>query len=49
MEATEVNVRWQAEMAKLFADPDGGPPDESFVLLPKVFDLEAQLEAVPDE
>jgi L-rhamnose mutarotase len=49
MEATEVNARWQAEMAKLFADPEGGPPDESFVLLPKVFDLDAQLDGLPGE
>ena len=28
MEATEVNARWQAEMAEFFSGLDGGPPDE---------------------
>lgn len=43
MAATEVNARWQAEMAALFeAD---GPPDEGFRYLPEVFHLEDQLRA----
>lgn len=41
--ATEVNTRWQAEMAKLFATE--GAPDESWVFLEQVFNLEDQLAA----
>lgn len=41
--ATEVNARWQAEMAQLFAGD--GPPDESFTYVPEVFDLDDQLAA----
>ena len=44
MAATEVNARWQAEMAALFDDPDS-PPDEGFVTLAEVFNLDAQLTA----
>ena len=40
MEATEVNARWQAEMAGFFVGTDGAPPDRAFVLLPEVFHLE---------
>ncbi|GAA0933346.1 L-rhamnose mutarotase [Kribbella koreensis] len=39
MAATEVNTRWQAEMAQYFTGIDGRPPDESFVLLPEIFHL----------
>jgi L-rhamnose mutarotase len=39
MAETEVNARWQAEMAPFFADIDGRPPDEGFVLLQEVFHL----------
>ena len=39
MEATEVNARWQAEMAEFFTGIDGRPPDEGFVLLHEVFHL----------
>ena len=41
MAARDVNARWQAEMAELFGSD--GPPDEGFVQLECVFDLEAQL------
>ncbi|WP_342372731.1 L-rhamnose mutarotase [Propioniciclava soli] len=44
MAATEVNAAWQAEMGALFADADA-PPDEGFVTLPEVFNLDAQLTA----
>ena len=44
MSATEVNARWQAEMAPLFVDLHGRP-DEDFVLLDEVFHLEDQLSA----
>jgi L-rhamnose mutarotase len=40
MAATEVNARWQAEMAPFFAGIDGRAPDEGFVLLTEVFHLE---------
>ncbi len=39
MEGTEVNARWQAEMAEFFTGIDGRPPDEGFVLLTEVFHL----------
>ena len=47
MAATEVNARWQAEMAEFFIGIDGGPPDEGFRLLTEVFHLEDQLTAAP--
>ena len=46
MDATEVNARWQAEMAPFFVDLDGRP-DEGFLLLEEVFHLEDQLRAPP--
>ncbi len=39
MAATDVNARWQAEMAPFFVDL-GGRPDEGFVLLEEVFHLD---------
>lgn len=39
MARTEVNARWQAEMAEFFTGIDGRPPDEGFVLLREVFHL----------
>jgi L-rhamnose mutarotase len=44
--ATEVNTRWQREMATLFALPDGAAPDDSWQLIPEVFHLEDQLAAL---
>lgn len=44
MAAYEVNARWQAEMADLF-EGLGTPPDEAFVPLEEVFNLESQLAA----
>jgi len=41
--ATEVNARWQAEMARLFASD--GAPDEAWELVEEVFNLEDQLAA----
>ena len=41
--ATDVNARWQAAMADLFASE--GPPDEAWQLIPEVFNLEDQLHA----
>jgi L-rhamnose mutarotase len=43
MAGTEVNARWQAEMAPFFMDLDGRGPDEGFVLLEEIFHLEDQL------
>ncbi len=43
MAATEVNARWQAEMAPFFADLEGRRPDEGFLVLENVFHLEDQL------
>jgi len=44
MSALEVNKRWQAEMADFFTGINGRPPDESFLLLDEVFNLEDQLQ-----
>jgi L-rhamnose mutarotase len=43
MAATEVNARWQAEMAELFVGD--GSPDEGFRYLPEIFRLDDQLRA----
>ena len=40
MEATEVNARWQAEMAGFFADLEGRRPDEGLLRLEEVFHLD---------
>jgi L-rhamnose mutarotase len=42
MAATDVNTRWQAEMAEFFEDL-GGAPDEGFTRIPEIFHLEDQL------
>jgi L-rhamnose mutarotase len=39
MEATDVNARWQAEMAPLFESLDGSRPDEAMKPLTEVFHL----------
>ena len=39
MARTDVNTRWQAEMAPYFTDIEGAP-DEGFVLLREVFNLD---------
>lgn len=46
MKHTEVNARWQAEMAPFFENLDGRRPDEGFLVLDEVFDLDAQLAAL---
>ena len=43
MAATEVNARWQAEMAPFFVGLQGKGPDEGFQLLTEVFHLESPL------
>ena len=45
MARTDVNARWQAEMAGFFTGIDGRPPDEGIRLLTEVFHLEDQLRA----
>ncbi len=47
MAQTEVNARWQAEMAPYFVELQGRP-DESMRTLPLVFQLETQLAALTD-
>jgi L-rhamnose mutarotase len=49
MAATEVNARWQAEMAGFFAGTEGRPADESFTLLDEVFHLPTALAGAGDE
>ena len=39
MEATDVNARWQAEMAEFFELPSGERPDTGFARLEEVFHL----------
>jgi L-rhamnose mutarotase len=43
MAATEVNERWQAEMAEYFVGSDIRRPDERFVRLEEIFNLDDQL------
>ena len=42
MARTDVNARWQAEMAPYFTELEG-TPDQGFVLLREVFNLDNQL------
>ena len=49
MERTEVNGRWQAEMAQFFPELDGLRPDQGMHALDQVFDLDAQLAAIATE
>ncbi len=37
---TEVNARWQREMAPYFTELDGRPPDEGFRRIAEVFHLD---------
>ncbi|WP_343212818.1 hypothetical protein [Arthrobacter sp. Br18] len=46
MAATEMNARWQAEMAEFFVELEGRP-DEGFLRLEEVFHLEDQLGGSP--
>ncbi len=43
MAATDVNGRWQAEMAEFFADLGDTAPDTGFLQLEEIFHLEDQL------
>ncbi|ADI15255.1 L-rhamnose mutarotase [Truepera radiovictrix] len=40
MAATEVNARWQAQMAPFFELPEGARPDEMMLELEEVFHLD---------
>jgi L-rhamnose mutarotase len=40
MDATDVNARWQAEMAPFFEDLDGRRPDQGLLRLTEVFHLD---------
>ena len=40
MADTEVNARWQAQMAPFFESLDGRRPDEAFLTLQEVFHLD---------
>jgi L-rhamnose mutarotase len=44
MDATEVNARWQADMAEFFVDLGDTRPDTGFARLTEVFHLEDQLD-----
>lgn len=48
MAETEVNARWQAEMARFFVDLGDARPDTGFLQLREVFHLEDQLDRLPD-
>lgn len=43
MSRTDVNSRWQRQMAPFFEIPEGKGPDECFIFLEEVFNLEDQL------
>ena len=40
MEATDVNARWQAEMAEYFQDLEDRRPDEGLLQLDEIFHLD---------
>ena len=44
MDATEVNGRWQAEMAEFFVDLGDARPDTGFLQLTEIFHLEDQID-----
>ena len=48
MAATDVNARWQREMADFFVDLGDDRPDTGFVRLREVFHLEDQLAALAE-
>lgn len=49
MDATEVNGRWQAEMAEFFVELGDARPDTGFLRLAEVFHLEDQLGSRTDD
>jgi L-rhamnose mutarotase len=49
MAATDVNRRWQSEMAEFFEELGDARPDTGFLQLREVFHLEDQLAAPPGQ
>jgi L-rhamnose mutarotase len=49
MAVTDVNRRWQAEMAEFFEDLGDAAPDTGFRVLEEIFHLEDQLAAFPEQ
>jgi L-rhamnose mutarotase len=49
MAATDVNRRWQSEMAEFFEELGDARPDTGFLQLREVFHLEDQLAARPGQ
>lgn len=48
MDSTEVNARWQAQMAEFFVDLGSARPDTGFTRLTEIFHLEDQLDQGPE-
>ena len=48
MAETDVNARWQADMAEFFADLDDRTPDQGFLQLEEIFHLEDQLDRLDE-
>ncbi|HET6625550.1 MAG TPA: L-rhamnose mutarotase [Nocardioidaceae bacterium] len=48
MADTDVNGRWQADMAEFFEDLADAKPDTGFLVLQEIFHLEDQLAQHPD-
>jgi L-rhamnose mutarotase len=40
MAQTEINERWQADMAPFFAELNGRPPDQGFQRIGEIFHLD---------
>jgi len=49
MAATDVNARWQREMAGFFDQLGDRRPDEGFLVLEEIFHLEDQLSTLRPE
>jgi L-rhamnose mutarotase len=49
MADTEVNARWQADMSRFFIGLEGRGPDESFLLLDEIFNIDDQLDQLGEE
>jgi L-rhamnose mutarotase len=49
MDATDVNERWQAEMAEFFVELGDARPDTGFLRLAEVFHLEDQLAGIAEQ
>jgi L-rhamnose mutarotase len=49
MAGTEVNARWQADMSRFFVGLEGRGPDESFLVLDEIFNIDDQLAQLGEE